>query len=277
MLRKLRIAMAAAAGIVVGATLAWALTYTPNKAFPIPTPGSDTNNWGTILNNAIGQIDLALGGGISVSVAGNTNVTLTSTQAENLAYTFTGALTGNISVLFPATKGLYVLTNSTSGSYGLTIGTTNVGSTTVIPQGTTSLVYSDGTNIFGITGQGGINTAYNATIGGNATVAGTLGTTGLLTATGGISSASGGANIGGGVSLSGVQTRGGGAVTATGNTQGTAVAVDEGVTAISGGAANTGVILPTNPFGTYEVILNQTNTAKAVYPRNRESNQTTTR
>lgn len=108
---------------------------TPNKKYNNQTTGSNVNTWGVVLNSNFTTIDNNLGGTLSLSVAGNSNVTLTNAQAQNLIYNFTGALTGNINVIFPAAGGLYFINNNTTGAYTLTIqaGTSTAGIT--VPQG----------------------------------------------------------------------------------------------------------------------------------------------
>jgi len=80
------------------------------------------------------------------NVGGNVNVTLTSLEANNFAITFTGVLTGNISVIFPAIFAPYILRNNTTGAFGLTARTAS-GVGVPIPQGQTVWVYNNGTDI----------------------------------------------------------------------------------------------------------------------------------
>lgn len=126
-----------------------ASTYTTNLSLNLQATGDNPNAWGTILNSQVFTIvDQALGSKLSLSVAGNSNVTLSTSQSQNLAFNFTGALTGNINVVFPTSAGrLILVTNGTSGSF--TLGVQPSGGTAIlIPQGTSMLVQIDGaTNI----------------------------------------------------------------------------------------------------------------------------------
>jgi microcystin-dependent protein len=128
-------------------------TVTPNKGYLRPTVNGDVNLWGTMLNNDLTTIDSNLGGVASITVAGSANVVLTSAQAQNLILNLTGALTGNISVVTPALGGFYYVQNNSTGAFQITIITSATGSSGVsIPQGSSALVFSDGTNItFGST------------------------------------------------------------------------------------------------------------------------------
>lgn len=117
-----------------------------------------TNAWGPLLNTDMALIDSANTGILDLSVAGNTNVVLTSSagapdQARNQIFVFTGALTGNITVFWP--NGLcrsFSVNNATTGAFTLTIAVNNgsgspAGSTVTIQQGQSIALYSDGTNI----------------------------------------------------------------------------------------------------------------------------------
>lgn len=57
---------------------------------------------------------------VSISVAGSSNVTLTSAQAAYSNIIFTGTLTGNIDVIFPTSIHNAVVYNNTAGAYTLT-------------------------------------------------------------------------------------------------------------------------------------------------------------
>lgn len=81
------------------------------------------------------------------SVAGSSNVTLTSAEIANKLITLTGLLTGNISVIFPNVVNVYYLFNNTTGSFTLTVRTA-AGTGFAIPQGQRVIVFCDGTDIF---------------------------------------------------------------------------------------------------------------------------------
>lgn len=83
---------------------------------------------------------------LNLNVGGNSDVTETSAQSQNIIQQFTGVLTGNINVIVPATVQLYYIFNDTSGSHVLTVKTA-AGTGIVIPQGTHVIIYCDGTNV----------------------------------------------------------------------------------------------------------------------------------
>lgn len=83
---------------------------------------------------------------LNLNVAGAGTITETSAQAQNIIQQFTGILTGNINVIMPNTVQLYYTFNNTSGPFTLTM-KTSAGSGIVIPQGSHTILYCDGTNI----------------------------------------------------------------------------------------------------------------------------------
>jgi hypothetical protein len=83
---------------------------------------------------------------LNLNVAGNSDITETSAQAQNIIQQFTGVLTGNINVIMPATVQLYYVFNNTTGSFSLTVKTAS-GTGIAVAQGTHSILYCDGTNI----------------------------------------------------------------------------------------------------------------------------------
>lgn len=104
------------------------------------------------------QIDGAVSGILSLSVAGSSNVVLTVTsgatsQSLNQRFNFTGILGASIYVLWPSgLNRFFSVINSTTGAFTLTCAVNNgsgmpVGTGVVVPEGTSALLYSDGTNV----------------------------------------------------------------------------------------------------------------------------------
>lgn len=137
-----------------------ASTYTQNLSLENPTPAdpATNNTWGTTENTGRTLVDSAVSGILSLSVAGAVNVTLTSTQgaadqSRNAHFVYTGVLTGNVIVLYPAGKSrVFSVINSTTGAFSLSVGASNgaggaAGTTTAIPQGGVLECVSDGTNV----------------------------------------------------------------------------------------------------------------------------------
>jgi hypothetical protein len=71
-----------------------------------------------------------------------------------VSYKFTGLLTGNRTVVIPATVQQYWVDNQTTGAYTLTISSFGGGSTFTISQGERAILYCDGTNVLNASTQG---------------------------------------------------------------------------------------------------------------------------
>ena len=82
------------------------------------------------------------------SVAGGINITLTADEAANGIFRFTGALTANISIFWPAGPvRTFTVQNITSGAFTLTCKTAAGGAGVIVTQGTAWSLFGDGTNI----------------------------------------------------------------------------------------------------------------------------------
>lgn len=134
-------------------------TYTPNADLALMGTGDEVDNWGVVQNNAIfTPLDGILGATTSVAMT-TTDVTLTLTQWQSMAFKITGVLTGNLNLIFPispsdggggtlAVGGFKIIDNQTTGNFTITVKTAAVGSTgVVVPQGYRSVVASDTVNV----------------------------------------------------------------------------------------------------------------------------------
>lgn len=122
------------------------------------------------LGNVNGWVTIGLGRSVAFafaqlvkSVAGNTDVTLTSAECANKLMTFTGALTGNINVIVTNTVSVYYLFNNTSGAFSLTVKTAAGAGMTVV-QGTHDIGVCDAVNVY----RGVTNTAATTAFGAGA-------------------------------------------------------------------------------------------------------------
>jgi hypothetical protein len=83
---------------------------------------------------------------VKAVVAGS--YTLSASEASNTIQTYTGVLSGNVTVVYPPVVNLYVIKNSvTAGGFTLTVGT-GVGTSVTIPSGQQVTLACDGTNFF---------------------------------------------------------------------------------------------------------------------------------
>jgi hypothetical protein len=100
------------------------------------------------------QFDAAVAGRLSKSVAGSSDVTLSTTEARNAIYEFTGTLTGNINVIVPNKNRKFIVYNATSGAFTLTVKTA-AGTGIEVTQGQRVWLYCDSTNVVAVAGGGG--------------------------------------------------------------------------------------------------------------------------
>ena len=81
-----------------------------------------------------------------INVAGTGTYTLSGFELNRIAYDLIGVLTGNRTVVVPATVQQYWINNTTSGAFTLTV-TTASGTGVTVPQGGAAILYCDGTNV----------------------------------------------------------------------------------------------------------------------------------
>lgn len=121
------------------------VTDTRANAEFIDTPPLGDNDKSPVNSEWVQQ---TIGKVLTKSVAGNSNVTLTAVEAGHGILKFTGALTGNINVIVPASPSRsWIIDNTTTGSYTLTLKTTT-GTGVVCSQGYKTTVYTDGANVY---------------------------------------------------------------------------------------------------------------------------------
>jgi len=126
-----------------------ASTYTTNKRIEKPGFNDYVNTWDVPVNADWDVVDKAFGGIQSVSLT-NVNVTLTQTQCQNVNVLLTGTLSGNVTIYFPASvAGFYIVRNTTSGAYTVTLASDGGGAATVTAvRGYATLIWSNGTNVY---------------------------------------------------------------------------------------------------------------------------------
>ena len=73
--------------------------------------------------------------------------TLTATEASNVIQKYTGALTGNVTIIIPSTVQVFYILNETSNAYTVTI-STGAGATAVLTAGTQATLVCDSVNLY---------------------------------------------------------------------------------------------------------------------------------
>lgn len=104
---------------------------------------SDATNYFTL---GLGQQVNSVFDYISINVGGTGDYTLSGAELNRIAYNLTGVLTGNRNIIVPATVQQYWVTNSTSGAFSLTVKTA-AGTGEALIQGSSNILYCDGTNV----------------------------------------------------------------------------------------------------------------------------------
>ena len=116
------------------------LAYQPEESSIIVTDGIDYYTIG------LGQPAQFAFDYTTIDVAGTGNYTLSGNELNRIAYNFTGVLTGNRSIIVPSTVQQYWVTNSTTGSFTLTVKTSG-GVGVVVAAGSRGIFYSDGADV----------------------------------------------------------------------------------------------------------------------------------
>ena len=120
------------------------------------TTGEKSGTWGTITNTNLQILEQAASGYLSLAVGGADVALSLATHAtangKNLYYKLTGTLTANRTVTMPdGAERVFIVEDATTRStsnYTLTV-KTDSGTGLVLPIGSTTVLYSDGTNITG--------------------------------------------------------------------------------------------------------------------------------
>ena len=120
------------------------------------TTGEKSGTWGTITNTNLQILEQAASGYLSLAVGG-ADVALSlanhaTANGKNLYYKLTGTLTANRTVTMPdSAERVFIVEDATarsSSNYTLTVKTVS-GTGLALPVGSTTVLYSDGTNITG--------------------------------------------------------------------------------------------------------------------------------
>ncbi len=123
-------------------------TYTSNIRLEEIEIGGFDNTWGTRNNANFTRIDEAISGMASIATTGGTTVLTTNNgsadQARMAIIKVTGTLVSNATLTIPDKTKNYIVQNSTSGAFTVTVKASGTGA--VIPQGGTFAVMCDGTD-----------------------------------------------------------------------------------------------------------------------------------
>ena len=118
--------------------------------------GENAGTWGDKTNTNLSIVNTAVAGYAEQSLAGGAATTTLSIEdgnstavAQNAVINFTGTISGNQIVTIPnSIEKVYIITNSTSGAHTVQFKTVS-GTGVTLPVGSTTILYSDGTNVTG--------------------------------------------------------------------------------------------------------------------------------
>jgi len=126
-------------------------TYTSRIGCVLQGTGNNHNSWGTTLNAGLQVLDDAIAGNLDSAVTGGT-LDLSGTpppaapsQARYSTLRFTGTLLSDQTVVLPNLHKIWLIANSTSGSFALLFKTTS-GTAVDVPQGTFKFLVCNGSN-----------------------------------------------------------------------------------------------------------------------------------
>lgn len=104
---------------------------------------------------------------ISLNVAGTGSFTLNTSQQNRISYNLTGVLTGNRTIIVPATVQQYWFTNSTTGAFTLSLKANGSGAAAlVLAAGAANIFYCNGTDLVVAVSGSGISTPVSIANGG---------------------------------------------------------------------------------------------------------------
>lgn len=158
-----------------------ASTFSPSLRLELVGDGDQSGIWGQTTNNNLGTlVEQAIAGVITINIL-DANYTLTNfngvaDEARNAVITITGTLSAQRNIIAPLADKVFTFRNATTGGFPIqVIGSSGTG--VIIPNGSTTSVYCDGTNFLPL----------NTGAAGNFSVSGNLAVTGTTTLTGALS------------------------------------------------------------------------------------------
>ena len=129
-----------------------ATAYTPILQLALPVTGELQGTWGTVVNdNITSMIEQAIAGLATVSTWTAASHTLTTAngttdEARCAVLECSGAPGAAATVVCPTFSKVYIIKNSVTGGYAVTL-KTSAGTGISVPNGSTALLYCDGTNV----------------------------------------------------------------------------------------------------------------------------------
>jgi hypothetical protein len=127
-------------------------TYTPILQLALPATGELNGTWGTTVNdNITSMVEQAIAGLATISTWTAASHTLTTangttSEARCAILQCSGAPGAAATVICPTASKVYIIKNSVTGGYAVTL-KTSAGTGVSVANGVTALLYCDGTNV----------------------------------------------------------------------------------------------------------------------------------
>ena len=127
-------------------------TYTPILQLALPATGELNGTWGTTVNdNITSMVEQAIAGLATISTWTAASHTLTTAngttdEARCAILQCSGAPGAAATVICPTASKVYIIKNSVTGGYAVTL-KTSAGTGVSVANGSTALLYCDGTNV----------------------------------------------------------------------------------------------------------------------------------
>ena len=127
-------------------------TYTPILQLALPATGELNGTWGTTVNdNITSMVEQAIAGLATVNTWTSASHTLTTangttSEARCAILECSGAPGAAATVICPTASKVYIIKNSVTGGYAVTL-KTSAGTGVSVANGSTALLYCDGTNV----------------------------------------------------------------------------------------------------------------------------------
>ena len=121
---------------------------TSNLQLFIPLNGADPGSWDVPMNANFNQLDNCFGANVSIALS-NTPVTLSAAQYNTRIISFTGTLTANVNVTFPAYGRTWIVQNNcvANTTFKVTTWISSAAQYVALPPSEPMMIMSDGSNI----------------------------------------------------------------------------------------------------------------------------------
>jgi hypothetical protein len=126
--------------------------YTPILKLALPVTGELNGTWGTTVNdNITSMVEQAIAGLATINTWTTASHTLTTadgttSEARCAILECSGAPGAAATVICPTASKIYIIKNSVTGGFAVTL-KTSAGTGVSVPNGSTSILYCDGTNV----------------------------------------------------------------------------------------------------------------------------------